>query len=68
MFAAPSTRRYAREQDIDLGIVSSTSPNERVLLEDVDDYVEGEPPIGLAAEPSLATESTADTTSDASDR
>jgi pyruvate dehydrogenase E2 component (dihydrolipoamide acetyltransferase) len=39
VFAAPSTRRYAREQDVDLSAVEGTGPNGRVLEEDIDRYL-----------------------------
>jgi len=39
-FAAPSTRRYAREQGVDLTDVEGSGPGGRVLREDVDAYVE----------------------------
>jgi pyruvate dehydrogenase E2 component (dihydrolipoamide acetyltransferase) len=39
-FAAPSTRRYAREQGVDLTAVEGSGPGGRVLREDVDAYVE----------------------------
>ncbi len=39
-FAAPSTRRYAREQGVDLTSVAGSGPGGRVLREDVDAHVE----------------------------
>lgn len=39
-FAAPSTRRYAREQGVDLAAVDGTGPGGRVLREDVDRHQE----------------------------
>ncbi|EMA41483.1 dihydrolipoamide acetyltransferase family protein [Halococcus hamelinensis] len=36
VFAAPSTRRYAREEGVDLGDVDGSGPNGRVLREDID--------------------------------
>jgi pyruvate dehydrogenase E2 component (dihydrolipoamide acetyltransferase) len=39
-FAAPSTRRYAREQGVDLTSVAGSGPGGRVLREDVDAYLE----------------------------
>jgi len=39
-FAAPSTRRYAREQGVDLASIEGSGPGGRVLREDVDAYVE----------------------------
>lgn len=68
VFAAPSTRRYAREQGVDLGTVTGTGPGGRVLREDVDDDIEGGSATDSAVEPSPAAEPTADTTGDASDR
>lgn len=46
VFAAPSTRRYAREQGVDLAAVDGTGPNGRVLREDVDRHLEA--PTGTA--------------------
>ena len=40
VFAAPSTRRYAREQGVDIGDVQGSGPNGRVLREDVDQYLQ----------------------------
>ena len=40
VFAAPSTRRYAREQGVDLKSVSGSGPNGRILREDVDRHLE----------------------------
>lgn len=40
IFAAPRTRRYAREQGVDLGDVEGTGPNGRILREDVDRHVD----------------------------
>lgn len=39
VFAAPSTRRYARENDVDISEVEGTGPNGRVLEEDIDRYL-----------------------------
>lgn len=36
VFAAPSTRRYAREQGVDISRVSGSGPNGRVLRADID--------------------------------
>jgi len=47
-FAAPSTRRYAREQGVEIEAVEGTGPGGRVLREDVDRHVS-------AAEPEPAT-------------
>jgi pyruvate dehydrogenase E2 component (dihydrolipoamide acetyltransferase) len=40
--ASPSVRLFARELGVDLGRVRGTGPKERVLREDVQDYVKGE--------------------------
>ncbi|MFB6109840.1 MAG: dihydrolipoamide acetyltransferase family protein, partial [Halodesulfurarchaeum sp.] len=40
VFAAPSTRKYAREEGVDISAVEGTGPSGRVLREDVDRYVE----------------------------
>ncbi|RJS99541.1 dihydrolipoamide acetyltransferase family protein [Halococcus sp. IIIV-5B] len=42
VFAAPSTRRYAREEDVDLAEVDGSGPNGRVLREDIDAHASGE--------------------------
>ena len=52
VFAAPSTRRYAREQGVDLADVDGTGPGGRVLQEDVDAFLEAQ-----EAEPAEAAES-----------
>ena len=44
VFAAPSTRRYAREQGVDIGAVEGSGPNGRVLREDVDRHLESASP------------------------
>lgn len=36
VFAAPRTRAYAREEDIDLSTIDGSGPNGRVLCEDID--------------------------------
>ena len=41
VFAAPSTRRYAREEGVDLSEIDGSGPDGRVLREDIDEYVEG---------------------------
>ncbi|MFC6940090.1 dihydrolipoamide acetyltransferase family protein [Salinirubellus sp. GCM10025818] len=59
-FAAPSTRRYAREKGVDLTAIEGSGPGGRVLREDVDAYAER----GSAAEAkSAATEESAATSS-----
>lgn len=42
VFAAPSTRRYAREEGVDLADIDGSGPNGRVLREDIDEYLEEE--------------------------
>jgi len=39
VFAAPSTRRYARENQVDIQTITGTGPGGRVLREDVDRYL-----------------------------
>lgn len=41
VFAAPNTRRYAREQGVDIADVEGSGPNGRVLREDIDAFLEG---------------------------
>ncbi|MDY6771072.1 MAG: 2-oxo acid dehydrogenase subunit E2 [Candidatus Nanohaloarchaea archaeon] len=41
VLATPSTRKYAREHDVDLAQVEGTGPAGRVTREDVDRYLEG---------------------------
>ena len=53
VFAAPSTRRYAREQGVDLAAVDGTGPNGRVLREDVDRHLKT--PSEPADSPATAT-------------
>lgn len=38
VFAAPSTRRYAREQDVDISRVTGSGPDGRVLRTDIEAY------------------------------
>lgn len=45
VFAAPRTRRYAREEDIDLSKVEGSGPEGRVLQEDINEHLEGAEPI-----------------------
>jgi len=40
--ASPSVRRFARELGVDLGQVKGTGPKDRVLKDDVQNYVKGE--------------------------
>jgi pyruvate dehydrogenase E2 component (dihydrolipoamide acetyltransferase) len=56
VFAAPSTRRYAREQGVDLADVTGTGPEGRVLRSDVDEYLEAEQATETAPEPSATAE------------
>ena len=42
VFAAPSTRKYARKQGVDLGDVAGTGPGGRILRDDVDRHLENE--------------------------
>ncbi|WP_436348535.1 dihydrolipoamide acetyltransferase family protein [Natronorubrum sp. FCH18a] len=42
VFAPPSTRRHARENDVDLREIDGTGPNGRVLREDINRYLESE--------------------------
>ncbi|MGO3732045.1 MAG: 2-oxo acid dehydrogenase subunit E2 [Vagococcus sp.] len=39
--ALPSVRRYARQHNVDLALVSATGPNNKVLKSDVDAYLNG---------------------------
>ncbi|WP_049998678.1 dihydrolipoamide acetyltransferase family protein, partial [Halococcus sediminicola] len=41
VFAAPSTRRYAREEGVDLADVEGSGPDGRVLREDIDEHAGG---------------------------
>jgi len=69
VFAAPSTRRYAREQGVDLSAVEGTGPNGRILREDVDRYLEEpEPEVTEPTTESVAAPTTAATTADAGER
>ncbi|MFB6171990.1 MAG: dihydrolipoamide acetyltransferase family protein [Haloarculaceae archaeon] len=56
-FAAPSTRRYAREQGVALEAVEGTGPGGRVLREDVDRHSES---AATGADGETATESAGD--------
>jgi pyruvate dehydrogenase E2 component (dihydrolipoamide acetyltransferase) len=40
VFAAPSTRRYAREEGVDLTDIDGSGPDGRVLREDIEEYLE----------------------------
>jgi pyruvate dehydrogenase E2 component (dihydrolipoamide acetyltransferase) len=63
VFAAPSTRRYAREEGVDLGDVDGSGPNGRVLREDIEEYLEEEeeaeeePAEGVISHPTVTIES-----------
>jgi pyruvate dehydrogenase E2 component (dihydrolipoamide acetyltransferase) len=62
VFAAPSTRRYAREQGVDLETVDGSGPSGRVLRADVDAFLEGETgTAGSAASEAAAAESRTET-------
>ncbi len=71
VFAAPSTRRYAREQSVDLADVEGTGPGGRVLQEDVDAFLEAqraepaESAVDSTAASETATTATPATTVDA---
>ena len=41
VLAAPSTRRFAREQGVDLGVVPGSGPHGRVMREDVEGAISG---------------------------
>ena len=41
MIAMPSVRKYAREQGVDIHLVTGTGKNGRVLKEDIDTFVKG---------------------------
>jgi pyruvate dehydrogenase E2 component (dihydrolipoamide acetyltransferase) len=43
VFAAPSTRRYARERGVDITSIDGTGPNDRVLRADINAHLDGEP-------------------------
>ncbi|RRJ31426.1 dihydrolipoamide acetyltransferase family protein [Halocatena pleomorpha] len=58
VFAAPRTRRYAREENVNLSDVDGSGPDGRVLQEDIDAYLqETEPERVERAHPSVAIES-----------
>lgn len=62
VFAAPSTRRYAREQGVDLEAVDGSGPSGRVLRADVDAFLEGQTwTASSAATGAAATEPTTET-------
>lgn len=51
---APATRRFAREKDVDIKLITPTGPGGRVTLEDVERFATGEkapPPAKIAPEP-----------------
>jgi pyruvate dehydrogenase E2 component (dihydrolipoamide acetyltransferase) len=58
-FAAPSTRRYAREKGVDLTAIEGSGPGGRVLREDVDAYAERGSAAAEEAEPAAVEEGTA---------
>lgn len=51
VFAAPSTRRYARERGVDIGAIDGTGPNGRVLRSDIVAHADGERASSEPAEP-----------------
>ncbi|EMA52369.1 dihydrolipoamide acetyltransferase family protein [Halococcus thailandensis] len=62
VFAAPSTRRYAREEGVDLAAVDGSGPDGRVLRDDIDEQAgNGEAETGTIEElhPSVDIEPTA---------
>ncbi|QLG27289.1 2-oxo acid dehydrogenase subunit E2 [Halorarum halophilum] len=63
VFAAPSTRRYARESGVDLSAVEGTGPGGRVLRSDVDAHGDGQ-----ASEAAGVNESARPAATDAEDR
>lgn len=63
VFAAPSTRRYAREAGVDLSTVEGTGPGGRVLRFDVDAHGDGQ-----ASEAAGVNESARPAATDAEDR
>lgn len=65
VFAAPSTRRYAREQGVDLADVEGTGPGGRVLQEDVDAFLEAQEAEPAETEVDATTEVEADPTTEA---
>jgi pyruvate dehydrogenase E2 component (dihydrolipoamide acetyltransferase) len=64
VFAAPSTRRYAREQGVSLGAIESSGPNGRVLREDVDAHLESSDASEPSAGSIVSTDSTGATTAE----
>jgi pyruvate dehydrogenase E2 component (dihydrolipoamide acetyltransferase) len=65
VFAAPSTRRYAREQGVDLADVEGTGPGGRVLQEDVDAFLEAQEAEPPEAEVDTTAEAEVDATTEA---
>lgn len=60
VFAAPSTRRYAREHGVDLSHVSGSGPDGRVLMEDITSYMETDKQATDASAPESDRRSEAD--------
>ncbi|MFC4025415.1 dihydrolipoamide acetyltransferase family protein [Oceanobacillus longus] len=59
VIAMPSVRKYARENDVKISVVSGSGKNGRVLKEDIDNYLSGDQPAekGETAEQSVNSES-----------
>lgn len=58
VFAAPSTRRYAREQDVDIAAVDGSGPGGRILRADVEAHAERDEttaPGSAGSQPSAAS-------------
>jgi pyruvate dehydrogenase E2 component (dihydrolipoamide acetyltransferase) len=56
VLAAPSTRRFAREHDVDLGRVPATGPHGRVMKEDIESFLTRGPAPSAARMPVQARE------------
>ncbi|MDY6819700.1 MAG: dihydrolipoamide acetyltransferase family protein [Halobacteriales archaeon] len=65
VFAAPSTRRYASEHDVDLANVEGSGPGGRILKDDVDAYLEAQSPEPATPEPEPEPETPAEPTTGA---